>query len=130
MAEVPDSGNSSLRRWAPSRIASALVLVIVILGGAAYGIYTLTSSSPSKPSVSSQSPKEQSTKSPNSGTNNSSSGSNPGSSNSTPSTNQGNSSGSLTNTGPGDTALISFIAFSAIGTVTHYALRKLRSSNN
>ncbi len=146
-----DAGSEEPRRWAPSRIASAAVLVILVLGGVAYGIYSLTSSGGSgsnspfstKNNQHLTSPKPKSSNNAPIANNNSSS-SNKSTSGSTKSTNDTSTSGGstpssggssttsgqqLSNTGPGDTAIIGFAAAAVLGTVAHYGWRKLRSES-
>lgn len=124
------------RRWAPSRIASAAILALLVLGGIAYGIYSLTggSGNNNKSSTSnsqnltapkpktSQAPKTSSTPPATSGSSSTSAAN--GSSSATSS--QG---GSLSNTGPGDTALIGFVGATLLGTAVHYGWRKLRQAS-
>lgn len=154
-----DQGSEESRRWAPSRIASATVLVLLVFGGIAYGIYSLTSSSGSgsnnnNPLSTSNnqhltSPKPRSSNT-HSVTNNNSpsttnksasggssvgaktsdgvsniSGTAPSVSNnsSAPQSNQ-----QLSNTGPGNIAMIGFVVAALLGTIAHYGWRKLRSN--
>lgn len=141
-----NNGSIEPRRWAPNRIASAAVLALLVCAGVAYGIYSLTSSNGSNQSTTSGN-QQLTSPSPNSrGSTKAPSSSQPsskGSANSQPSvsSNSGSNSstttsggavsqgGQLTNTGPGDTAVIGFgIAF-MVGTLGHYSWRKLRSNS-
>lgn len=144
MSEVNEG--ESTRRWAPSRVASAAVLALLVLGGIAYGIYSLTAGS-SGPSSSTSTiggthlvnPAPQAATNPPTGSSKSSpSKTAPAPSSKTPATSSPSSSspsstgasstGQLTNTGPGDTAFIGFVSAAAIGTILHYSWRKWRQS--
>ncbi len=126
--------NQAPLRWSASRIISAAVLLIVVLGAIAYGIYSLATGGGSKPNIAVNN--SHSFPAPNSNTqpgSNSSPATSPGSgsaaTNSTGSSSQTGtaSTSNLSNTGPGDTALIGFMAAFIIGTTAHYGWRRLHS---
>ena len=127
-----DSNNESgqPRRWELSRIASAAVLVLIALGGLAYGIYSLIgNSTPSNSGV--NAPPASSTRPTQSVSPNSQLPSNYSSVSGTPSLsnnaaqNSSSSSGvQLSNTGPGNVALYGFVIASLLGTVGHYGWRR------
>jgi hypothetical protein len=129
MGEISDNDDVGLRKWSISRIASAILLALIVLGGAAYGIYSLVSSGPSKPSVTHHVATNQSAKSPKAATTTPPSTKSTTGESSSPNTNSNvaPSSGNLTNTGPGEDALIWFGAATAIGTAGHYLLRRFTS---
>lgn len=135
------------RRWSASRIASAAVLLVLVLAAIAYGIYSwvASGSSSSKTTATNQqlTAPVPNSKSGSSTTNNKTTNSK----NTTKSTSNGavsssvgsngtnaakSASGSsstagttsLSNTGPGDTAAIGFIAASVLGTAFHYGWRR------
>lgn len=153
MADV-NNGSGEPRRWAPSRIASAAVLVLLVLGGIAYGIYSLTSNgsnnsnnvnpnssksqnltnpAPQKgtskstpPKTATNGGKTSTSGSKSSGTSSSSSSaSSSASGGATPST---TANGQLSNTGPGDVAAVGFVVASVVGAFAHYGWRKFRSA--
>ncbi len=125
-----NSDSSVPMRWAAKRVASAAILVILILGGLSYGIYSLvnTGSSPtvSKPQSSSSSktkaalPKQTASNVPSTSTSQAS----------TPTSSTSQTSGQLTNTGPGDVALIGFISVTFVAALAHYTWRKLTLRRN
>ncbi len=129
-------------KWSISRIISAVVLVLIVLGAIAYGIYSLTqSSSPSHNQtattthLTAPSPNTKSKSSSKNKTNAAANKQPVASANTAPSTtNQPSSStvsGSskqLTNTGPGETALYGFILASIIGYSIHFFWRKIQNS--
>ena len=150
MANV--SADNEPREWSFSRIASAAILLILFFGGIAYAVYSFTqgsgSNSSSKQSATNILP-SQSTGSgvkPKTQTKSSSTSKTAPSNNATTSksqaatSNSGASSGTstaqsatagtsqLTNTGPGNTAMIGFIVAAVLGTIGHYGWRKARSS--
>ena len=141
MVDYAEDGNNEIRRWSASRIIAAVILLFIIAGGLAYGIYSWTynntthstarasnsssSNSGSTPPVPISSPTH----------NNGSSSSNVAAPNngegtsSTPvSTTPAPTATQLTNTGPGDTALIGFMVATVLGTVIHYRWRRIRQS--
>ncbi len=113
-------------RWAAKRIASAIILVALILSGLGYGIYSIlnNSSSPavSKPQSSSKvaasKPKPTTNNPPSSSVSSAASGS-------TAVVPAATASGQLTNTGPGDVAIIGFMGVSLIASLAHYGWAKL-----
>jgi hypothetical protein len=125
-----NSESSVPMRWAAKRIASAAILVLLILGGLSYGIYSLvnTGSSPtvSKPQSSSKvkapAPKQTTTSTSPSVASQASTPI------PTPTTAQ--TSGQLTNTGPGDVALVGFISVTLVAALTHYGWGKLKLRRN
>ena len=126
------------RRWSATRIASAAVLLIVILGAIAYGIYAWVNSGGSgkhnqtaSNSVTNSSPNNNLAQPFPKANNSNGSGSTNGSSanNSTSGQSAANSTTQLSNTGPGDTTLIGFLAATVTGTAVHYGWRKLRSNS-
>lgn len=110
-----DNGSNMPMRWAASRIASAVILILLVLGGLAYGIYSLVNSSDTTPTPHStthtkQAPITKVTA--------------PTPSSSIAAQTPSDTQTQLTNTGPGDVALIGFIGASLIGGLGHYAWRK------
>ncbi len=130
MSEVEETP----RRWSATRIASAAILLIVILGAVAYGIYSWANSGSNTKhnqtasnSVTNNSANNLAQPFPK--TNSSGSNSSAGASGSTTNGVSGQSasnSSTLTNTGPGETALIGFMAATAVGTLIHYGWRRHR----
>ena len=126
---VDDNGDEP-RRWAPSRVASAAILVVLVLGGLAYGIYSLVNTSSTtttrphavepalKPKQNSAPAKPATTPSA------TTTPTAPSSSTTAP------QSHSLTNTGPGDAALYGFMAATIIGTLSHYGWRRFKRNQS
>ncbi len=126
---VDDDGNEP-RRWAPSRVASAGILVVLILGGLAYGIYSLvntSSTTTTHPHTVAPALKPKQNSSPAKPT------TTPGATTTSPapfSSAKVPPSNSLSNTGPGDTALYGFISATIIGTLSHYGWRRFRRNQS
>jgi len=126
------------REWSLSRVAGAVVILIVVLGGIAYGIYSLTNSSTSTKPTTSQSshlvnptppPTTSKTKtstkpSNTSSTNGADAAKSSNQNSSSASTSPTSNSTQLTNTGPGDVAIIGFIVAFVLGGAIHYLWRK------
>ncbi len=135
MSDSSSNEQQHPRAWSLSRIAAAVIIVIVVLGGIAYGIYNLTkSSAPTKPTTAQSShlvnptPPSTTTKTKTSTTksNNTSSASaaNSSSQNSSSLSTSSSTHTQLTNTGPGDVAIIGFIVAFVVGGAIHYLWRK------
>lgn len=127
---VDDNGNEP-RRWAPTRVASAAILLVLVLGGLAYGIYSLVNTSSTNTTTHPHAvepalkPKQNSapvkpTTTPSTTTTSPA----PSSSTTAP------QSHSLTNTGPGDAALYGFMAATIIGTLSHYGWRRFKRNQS
>lgn len=136
------------REWSVRRIATTVILLILLVGGVVYSIYSFTRGSgpsnsnqaisnssngaiSSKPkesggstNKSSASPSPAPSSSPVVG---SASGSSQSSPTATPAAPNNSGASQLTNTGPGDTAFISFAVASIVGTIGHYGWRKFRA---
>ena len=109
--------NSSMR-WGGSRIASALILILIVLGGVSYGIYSIIKpANSSAPSTKTNQTTNQPSKTTESNNSNRSTSTNAQSA-------QTSTPTELTNTGPGDGVLIAFISVAAFSTTLHYAWRK------
>lgn len=129
-------------RWSLSRIISAVILLIIVVVGISYGIYDLTSkgSNSANHSVSNgshlvnptppTSTKNKSTTTNTKGVNNPAISTNANTNNATKQTTSTSpttpavSSNKLTNTGPGDVAVIGFIGAFSIGFAIHYSWRR------
>jgi cobalamin biosynthesis Mg chelatase CobN len=127
-------------RWSLFRIVAAVSVLVIVLGGIVYGIYSLTQSSSNVEQVPLNSnhlvfPKPSTSKAKTKGTNSSTTSS--GKTATTTSTNNTNtsqqnasgstaaaSSGQLSNTGPGNSIFIGFVAAFVIGAFLHYGWRK------
>lgn len=138
--------DADTRRWSASRIASASVLLLLVLAAIAYGIYSwvASGSSSSKSTAINQhivapAPNTKNGSSPksNKSTTSKTTVNAPAKGSSSVSANAGSNgtstaksaSGStattsLSNTGPGDTAAIGFVAASVLGTALHYGWRR------
>ena len=122
-SNLNDDGFTLPMRWAARRIATATLLVLLVLAGLGFGIYSLLNNA----SVSAPTTKQPShsaiAKQPAKANNN------PVSvpSTATTQTQTATSQSALVNTGPGTTSslLFVFMASTLIGMVVHYSWRKL-----
>ncbi len=128
------------RRWAINRIVSVAILMLLVLGGVAYGVYNLTSGSSSNLLHKTKTTTNEShlaspvrQKKTNNSSNsynqtNLSTGSIGAASNKATGLSVTPSSGQLTNTGPGNVAFVGFGIVTVISTIFHYGWRKRRTS--
>ncbi len=135
MSDSSSNEQQHPREWSLSRIAAAVIIVIVVLGGISYGIYNLTkSSAPTNPTTAQSShlvnptPPSTTTKTKTSTTKSSNTSSasaaNSSSQNSSSLSTSSSTHTQLTNTGPGDVAIIGFIVAFVVGVAIHYLWRK------
>ena len=125
MSEV----NNNLK-WSGTRIVSALILALILLGGVAYGIFSVVNGSgtSTKPLSQSHISAPRSNNRSRSSNNNVSTKANSNASKSSGSVASGaNNNSHLTNTGPGQTAFYGFIAAVILGYFLRYGWIKHQS---
>jgi len=120
-------------RWSLSRVVAAVIILIIVLGGIAYGIYSVTQNGSNTkqtiaksnhlvnptPPTSASNNNQKKTVAPSTTSGKSSAAVNKNTSSSTTSSTS-SSSGQLTNTGPGNTAIVGFISAFLFGMLLHY----------
>jgi len=126
MSDLDGSNEGTPTRWSVSRVIAAVFVLVVILAGVGYGIYSLTRPTKASPAVSSHlvAPKTTTNKPTTSPT-------------TKPTTTQVKpavtpppaTTKQLTNTGPGNIAIIGFLAAFLVGAAFHYGWRNKHHSN-
>jgi predicted PurR-regulated permease PerM len=116
-------------------VFAAVIILIIVLGGIAYGIYSVTQNgsntkqtiaksnhlvNPTPPSASKNNQKKTVAPSTTSGKSSAAVNKNTSSSTTSSTSSTSSSSGQLTNTGPGSTAVVGFISAFLLGMLLHY----------
>ena len=113
-------------RWAPSRIASAVILVLLIIGGIVFGTYSVVNNTPAPATPKSQSAPKSNNTMPPAKTSTPTAPTSPSTSNAGPTSTTSAAPNQLTNTGPGSAVYIVFASVTLLASALHYSYRWLR----